>query len=88
VHKTPSSAVGDRDLLFAGTTFDGRTTQLDADEITTRNDGSLWLLRSVAPPPAKLVPVAILGRDLWSSSVPADADIVRHEREHPVPRFA
>ena len=68
--------------------FDGRTTQLEAVEVTTRNDGSLWLLRSVAPPPAKLVPVAILGRDLWSSCVPADADIVWHEREHPVPRFA
>jgi hypothetical protein len=59
---------------------DGRSTQLDADEVTTRADGALWLLRSAAPPPDKLAVVAVFSRDLWSSCVPADADIVWQER--------
>jgi hypothetical protein len=63
--------------------FDGRTTQLDADEITTRADGSLWALRSAAPPPDKLAVVAIFSRDVWSSCVPADAEIVWQERPPP-----
>jgi hypothetical protein len=70
------------------TLFDGRTTQIDADEITTRPDGSLWLLRSVAPPPDKLAPVAIFCRDVWSSCAPADAEIDWQECELPTPRFA
>jgi hypothetical protein len=74
--------------LWTVTTFDGRTTTIEADEITTRADGSLWLLRAVAPPPAKLVPVAILAANEWVSCCAADAAIVWTERERPVPRFA
>jgi hypothetical protein len=70
------------------TLFDGRSGQIEADEITTRQDGSLWVLRSVAPPPDKLAVVAIFSRDVWSSCAPADAEIVWHERELPMPRFA
>jgi hypothetical protein len=36
--------------IWTITLFDGRTAQLEADELTTRQDGSLWALRSVAPP--------------------------------------
>jgi hypothetical protein len=74
--------------IWTVTLFDGRTAQISADEITTRNDGSLWLLRSVAPPPAKLVPVAVLAGNEWVSCCVCDATIVWHEREHPAPRFA
>ena len=66
--------------LWTVTLFDGRTAQISADEITTRQDGSLWLLRSAAPPPDKLAVVAVFSRDLWSSCVPADAAIVWQER--------
>jgi hypothetical protein len=70
------------------TLFDGRSTQLDADEVTTRADGSLWVLRSAAPPPDKLAVVAVFSRDVWSSCVPADAAIIWNEREWPTARFA
>jgi hypothetical protein len=60
--------------------FDGRITQLEADEVTTRADGSLWLLRSAAPPPDKLAVLAIFSHDLWSSCVPADANIDWQQR--------
>jgi hypothetical protein len=70
------------------TLFDGRTAQIEAHEITTRPDGSLWALRSVAPPD-KLAPVAIFARDMWSSCYPCDAAIVRHESQRPTSsRFA
>jgi len=62
------------------TLFDGRGTQIGADDITTRADGSLWLLRSVTPPPDKLVPVAVFAHSLWETCAPVDAEIVWHER--------
>ena len=74
--------------IWTVTLFDGRTAQISADEITTRNDGSLWLLRSVAPPPAKLVPVAVLAANEWVSCCVCDAAIAWTEREHPASRFA
>jgi hypothetical protein len=51
---------------------DDRTIHIDADEITTRPDGSLWLLRCDAPPPDKLATVLILARGQWRSAYPAD----------------
>ena len=74
--------------IWTVTLFDGRTTALEADEITTRADGSVWLLRSVAPPPDKLAVVAMFSRDIWSSCCPSDAEIVWHEPQRPAPRFA
>ena len=73
---------------YALTLADGRTTTIDADELTTRQDGSLWLLRAAAPPPDKLVPVAVFARGDWSCAVRADAEIVWQERPTPMPRFA
>lgn len=70
---------------------DGRTAQVEADEITTRQDGSLWLLRATAPKPAALVPVMVLAARTWSSCIPADAAIVitgepKPARPTPTPR--
>jgi hypothetical protein len=41
---------------FVITLTDGRTAQVDCDEVTTRAAGDLWALRAVAPKPAALVP--------------------------------
>lgn len=49
---------------------------MEADEITTRQDGSLWLLRSAAPPPAKLVPVAVFAARTWVSCIPEGARVL------------
>jgi hypothetical protein len=73
--------------IYTITLFDGRTTQISADEITTRNDGSLWLLRQATPPPDKLVPVAIFAHDLWSSCYPVGAEIVWDDSERLRSRF-
>ncbi len=48
---------GARLLTGAPPTFtvqlaDGQVAQVTADEVTTRQDGSLWLLKAVAPKPA------------------------------------
>jgi hypothetical protein len=71
---------------------DGRTVQVEADEITTRNDGSLRLLRAAAPPPDKLAVVLVLARGQWLTVRRADEPILfAGEPEHdevPVPRFA
>lgn len=52
------------------TCSDGRTVQVEADELTTRNDGSLWALRSAAPPPDKLRPVLVLAGGAWTMAQP------------------
>jgi hypothetical protein len=52
---------------------DGGTLAVDADEITTRVDGSLWLLVADAPPPDKLRPVLVLAAGRWRSIEPAEA---------------
>jgi hypothetical protein len=55
---------------------DGRTAQVEADEVTTRQDGSLWLLKATAPKPAALVPVAIFAARTWSSCMQEGAQIL------------
>jgi hypothetical protein len=60
--------------------FDGRTATIDADEITTRPDCSLWLLRQAGPPPEKLEVVAVLAASLWASCYPCDSAIDWYER--------
>ena len=52
------------------TLADDQTIQVEADEITTRNDGSLWLLRSAKPPPDKLAVVLVLAAGEWSMAQP------------------
>jgi hypothetical protein len=64
---------------------------IEADEVTTRQDGSLWLLVATSPPPAKLVPVLILARGVWlqvgSSPLPAPATVpAKAKAETPPPR--
>jgi hypothetical protein len=49
---------------------DGGTLTVTADEITTRTDGSLWLLQALDPKPAPLVPVLILAAGRWFSIEP------------------
>jgi len=44
-----------------------RTIRVEADECTTRTDGSLWFLVATAPRPAALVPVLILAKNEWHS---------------------
>jgi len=55
---------------------DGRTAQVVVDDLTTRQDGSLWLLRAAAPPPAKLVTCAVFARGVWQTCSPEDAGTV------------
>jgi hypothetical protein len=68
----------------------GNTITADADEITTRTDGSLWLLAAAAPPPDKLRPVVVLARGRWIAVYPAGADPFdpQPEATTPTPRFA
>lgn len=49
---------------------DGRTAQVQADEITTRQDGALFVMKAVAKPPAALVVVAAFARGVWQSCWP------------------
>lgn len=70
---------------------DGRTAQVEADEVTTRQSGDLWVLKAVAKPPTPLVPVAIFAARTWCSCTPTDAAIVisgepRAARPTPTPR--
>jgi hypothetical protein len=44
-----------------------RTIRVEADDISTRADGSLWLLRATRPRPAAMEPVLILARGQWSA---------------------
>ena len=47
------------------------TIRLECDEVTVRQAGDLWFLRSVAPPPDKLAVVLILARGQWKRTHPA-----------------
>jgi hypothetical protein len=51
---------------------DAATAVLDADEVTTRADGSLWLLAALDPKPAPLRVVLILARGQWRAAHPSD----------------
>jgi hypothetical protein len=62
--------------VFVISLADGRTGQVEADEITTRQDGSLWLLRAVAKPPAKLEPVAAFAAKSWTSCIPQETAVL------------
>ena len=67
------------------TAADGATATIEAAEPTTRTDGSLWLLREVAPKPAPLVPVVIFARGQWISVVAADAEVASSTPPPPPP---
>jgi hypothetical protein len=51
---------------------DGRIVRIEASEVTTRTDGSLWLLRAENPKPHPLVPVLVLACGTWSSCSPEE----------------
>ncbi|MFZ0717775.1 hypothetical protein [Mycobacterium sp.] len=61
---------------FTITLSDGRTVAVQADEITTRTDGSVWLLAAIAPKPQPLTPVLILAARQWTSVSVEDASIL------------
>lgn len=43
----------------------------EADDITTRPDGSLWLLQAVGPPStSKLIPVLVVADKVWTAVYP------------------
>jgi hypothetical protein len=73
-----------------------RTIRLEADDCTTRQDGSLWLLRALRPKPAALEPVLILARGQWESVMVEGANILfigepqpaSASADKPTPRFA
>jgi hypothetical protein len=44
-----------------------RTARIEADELTTRQDGSLWALVATKPKPAPLEPIAIFARGTWAT---------------------
>jgi hypothetical protein len=58
------------------TLADGRRAEIVGDEITTRADGSLWVLRAERPPPDKLVPVCVFAARLWRLVAPVGEPIV------------
>lgn len=76
---------------------DSRTCQITADDLTSRNDGSLWFLRAAAPPPDKLAVVAILARGEWRTVLAEGAPVLfldaprqpaTLEKPERTPRFA
>lgn len=74
------------------TLSDGGTYTVEADELTTRSDGSLWALRADLKPRA-LAPVLILARGQWRAVHPVGTQLLRElpelATEHaPTPRFA
>jgi hypothetical protein len=50
----------------------GGTVEVAADEITTRQDGSLWALAALDPKPAPMRVVLILARGHWRAAHPSD----------------
>jgi hypothetical protein len=68
----------------------GVTITVAADEITTRQDGSLWLLAALDSPPAKLSTVLVLARGQWLAVHRADTNPLPEPAREPerVPRFA
>jgi hypothetical protein len=69
---------------------DGATIVVAGAEITTRSDGSLWVLAADTPPPDKLKPVLILARGRWHAVHPAGANPLPPATPKPerIPRFA
>jgi hypothetical protein len=75
---------------------DGRAATIEADEVTTLADGSLWLMRSVAPKPSPPKTIAIIAARQWTSCTAADAHVLitgepapaSTPAKQPSPRFA
>jgi hypothetical protein len=67
---------------------DGTTTTVAADEMTTRQDGSLWLLAELDPPLTKLTPVLVLARGRWHACHPAAVSPLPEPAPPPTPRTA
>jgi hypothetical protein len=61
---------------FAVTLVDGQTCDVEADEATTRADGSAWFLQALRPPPAALEAVVGFARGQWLRAVRDDASVV------------
>jgi hypothetical protein len=53
-----------------------RTIRIEGDEVTTRQDGSLWVLVAKAPKPAPLVAVLVLARGQWHSVLVEGSNIL------------
>jgi hypothetical protein len=75
----------------------GRVCEIAADEVTTRADGSLWLLAALAPKPHPLVPLVIFAARSWHSCTAEGAPVLfivdqpspaNPEPPKPTPRFA
>ncbi len=67
-----------------------RTIRVEADEVTTRQDGSLWVLVATAPKPAALQTVLVLARGEWHSVVVEGANVLfvsEPEPAKPEPRL-
>ncbi|MGO9032221.1 hypothetical protein [Mycobacterium sp.] len=52
----------------------GRTVQAEGDDVATRADGSLWVLRA-PPKPLPMTPVAIFAARTWTSCFTGDASV-------------
>jgi hypothetical protein len=66
-----------------------RTAVVEADEVSTRQDGSAWFLRAEKPPPNKLSVVLVIARGEWRAIYPADSSPLPEAPKPPerVPRF-
>jgi hypothetical protein len=76
-----------------------RTIRVEGDDISTRQDGSLWILVATAPKPAALTPVLILAKGEWHSVLIEGSNILfmaeppvtvtePPPEKKPTPRFA
>jgi hypothetical protein len=79
---------------FTITLSDGRTAAVDGDDITSRSDGSLWILRA-PPKPLPMTPVLILARGQRTSVSVEGAQVLftgeptpATNAPPPTPRFA
>jgi hypothetical protein len=59
---------------YSITAADGCTATIDADELSTRQDGSAWFLIAVDRPPAKLQVLLILARG-WKEIRRSDLEL-------------
>jgi hypothetical protein len=73
---------------------DGRTAAVEGDDITTRTDGSIWVLRA-PPKPLPMTTVAIFVARQWTSCLVGDAQVLFSgeatqpaTKPTPTPRFA
>jgi hypothetical protein len=60
---------------YVVTLADARTCQVEADEVTSRADGSLWFLRA-PPKPQPLVPTVIFAARTWTTVLADGAQVV------------